>query len=265
MVGLDVQSRSKNTIQSTVSRCVVEVKKVLAGSLIVPNVAKITAQGKSKLTLSDFGEPPFDLVLPIAMLKQHVPSHPVRTLGNVDTNTTTNPTVPSIPTDSCINEAQPHIPPPTEDDTVRVVEELEYDSLSEVDVLNIRATSPAPLNVEESSIRLDPAPQHPIKDVYSSVLGDIFHFMDRPKVPMNHELKKAYFHSLTEVFLSWDPLVLDKVNTVLRQMFRAQSENPLTDAEVEARVESKMYYDRDWFRKRVPRLSLSPSMLYPRV
>ena len=112
-----------------------------------------------------------------------------------------------------------------------MVEELEYDSLSETDVSNIRAFagSPVPLNVEQSSIQIDPAPQHPIKDVYSSVLGDIFHFMDRPKVPMNHELKKAYFHSLTEFFLSWDPLVLDKVNAVLREKYRAQSEKPLTD------------------------------------
>jgi len=32
---------------------------------------------------------------------------------------------------------------------------------------------------------------HLIQDVFSSCLGDVFHFMDRPKVPVHHELKKA--------------------------------------------------------------------------
>ena len=39
-----------------------------------------------------------------------------------------------------------------------------------------------------------------IRDVFSSVLGDVFHFMDRVRVPMHHELKKAYFYSLSEAF-----------------------------------------------------------------
>jgi hypothetical protein len=42
----------------------------------------------------------------------------------------------------------------------------------------------------------------PDRDVFSSVLGDVFHFMDRVRVPIHHELNKAYFHSLSEVLLA---------------------------------------------------------------
>jgi len=48
---------------------------------------------------------------------------------------------------------------------------------------------------------LDAEPDQ-IRDVFSSVLGDVFHFMDRVRVPIHHELKKAYFYfySLSEAF-----------------------------------------------------------------
>lgn len=40
-----------------------------------------------------------------------------------------------------------------------------------------------------------------IVDRYSSVLGDIFHFMDRCKVSIHHEAKKGYFVALRQAFL----------------------------------------------------------------
>ena len=36
-----------------------------------------------------------------------------------------------------------------------------------------------------------------IIDAFSSVLGDAFHYMDRAKVPFQHDAKKSYFVSLT--------------------------------------------------------------------
>jgi hypothetical protein len=43
---------------------------------------------------------------------------------------------------------------------------------------------------------LDAPPSFDITDVYSSVLGDGFHMMDRPKVPIHHAAKKGYFVAL---------------------------------------------------------------------
>ncbi len=50
---------------------------------------------------------------------------------------------------------------------------------------------------------LDEAPTT-IDDRYSSVLGDSFHFMDRPKVPMHHDGKKGYFVALRQAWFQWD-------------------------------------------------------------
>ena len=50
------------------------------------------------------------------------------------------------------------------------------------------------------------APPAVIVDKYSSVLGDTFHFMDRPKVSTHHEVKKAYFVSLRDAWFLWNPM-----------------------------------------------------------
>jgi hypothetical protein len=41
-----------------------------------------------------------------------------------------------------------------------------------------------------------------IVDVFSACLGDTFHAMDRPKVPIKHEYKKPYFVALQEAFFA---------------------------------------------------------------
>ena len=112
-----------------------------------------------------------------------------------------------------------------------------------------------------------------IIDVYSSVLGDGFHFMDRPKVPIHHESKKAYFHALQEAWFAWDPVKLEEVKVALRismrEEYKAQRFSRWTvneiSADIEAKIEARMYYDVAWFRERVPRVVLPPSLLYPRV
>ena len=78
--------------------------------------------------------------------------------------------------------------------------------------------------------------------------------MDRPKVPVHHELKKAYFVALREAWYAFDETALAKVKAAL-------TSNGLTEADIEA----KMYYSFDYFRKRVPRLILPPSKHYSRV
>ena len=93
-----------------------------------------------------------------------------------------------------------------------------------------------------------------IVDIYSSVLADVFHLMDRPKVPVHHAAKKCYFVALRNAYFMWDPIKLEAVKVALRG-------DGLSDDDIEA----KMYYDVDYFRRRVPRIVLPPSALYGRV
>jgi hypothetical protein len=55
-------------------------------------------------------------------------------------------------------------------------------------------------NNEYCCFELGSAPTS-IDDVYSSILGDMFHFMDRAKVPVHHEYKKSFYYSLSEAML----------------------------------------------------------------
>ena len=41
---------------------------------------------------------------------------------------------------------------------------------------------------------------------FSSVIGDAFHFMDRPKVPVHHSSKKGYFVALRHAWFMFDPI-----------------------------------------------------------
>ena len=43
-----------------------------------------------------------------------------------------------------------------------------------------------------------------IETSYSAVLGDVFHAMDRTRVPVKHEAKKAFFVALREAYLMWN-------------------------------------------------------------
>ena len=86
------------------------------------------------------------------------------------------------------------------------------------------------------------------------MLGDAFHFMDRPKVPVKHCFKKGYFVALRNAWYIFNPEALAHLNAEL-------AKDGLTEAEIEA----KMYYNFAYFRKRVPRLVPPPEEHYRRV
>jgi hypothetical protein len=50
---------------------------------------------------------------------------------------------------------------------------------------------------------------------YSSVLGDAFHFIDRPKVPVHHSAKKPFKHAFGEALLPFDHESMEVVYAVL--------------------------------------------------
>jgi hypothetical protein len=91
-----------------------------------------------------------------------------------------------------------------------------------------------------------------IEDCFSSVVGNSFHFMDRPKVPMHHDGKKGYFAALRQAWFQWDITKLAEVKATLL------NERGMNDSEIEA----MLYYDDDYFHVRVPRIILPPSKLY---
>ncbi len=91
-----------------------------------------------------------------------------------------------------------------------------------------------------------------IEDHFSSVVGDSFHFMDRPKVPMHHDGMKGYFVALRQVWFQWDITNLAEVKATLC------NKRGMSDSEIEA----MLYYDVDYFRVRAPRIVLPPSKLY---
>jgi hypothetical protein len=97
-------------------------------------------------------------------------------------------------------------------------------------------------------------PPNEIRDIFRSVLGDAWHYMDRAKVPVKHKFRKAYFVALAEAWFAWDPVALAKVKEALRK-----------DGLTEKEIDQKMYFDVDFFIQCVPRVVLPPSQLYWRV
>jgi len=104
-----------------------------------------------------------------------------------------------------------------------------------------------------ATVPLD-APPAEIIDIFSSVLGDAFHFMDRPKVPIHHEYKKGYFVALQEAWFAWNEERMEQVRKTLRTAGFTKEE-----------IDAKLYYDVSWFRERAERVVLPPSKLYCRV
>ena len=48
-------------------------------------------------------------------------------------------------------------------------------------------------------------PPETIKQVFSAILGDVFHAMNCQQTPVRHEFKKAFYVALMKAFFVWDP------------------------------------------------------------
>ena len=97
-------------------------------------------------------------------------------------------------------------------------------------------------------------PPTTISDVFSACLGDAYHAMSRPKVPVKHEFKKPYFVALQQAFFACRPDLLSKVMQILEAKGYSKQD-----------IKAKMYYDVNFFRQRVDRRILPPRQLYWRV
>ena len=231
-----------------------------------------------RATLAEYGEN--QIIVPIGMLKDHVESDGIRateiavpdatgivgiTRPAPAPNTTRAPIATHSPvSETVLNDGS------GEDDEDRELEEgpavddddidnYEYELTSE-DIELLRAsqieshgnpTGRTPLCCDG----LDDAPTPgKIVDVFCCVIGDIFHAMDRPKVPVKHESKKGYFVALREAFLAWDEEMLNDLESRMR-----------ADGMYDEQISNAKYYQTSLFKGCVRRRALPPSLLYWRV
>ena len=127
-------------------------------------------------------------------------------------------------------------------------------SLQRGDFVRVFVQCPKNKPVSAPSPKSPPRPQV-FEDRFSSVVGESFHFMDRPKVPMHHDGKKGYFVALRQAWFQWDLTKLAEVKANLRV------KRGMNDSE----IETMLYYDVDYSHVRVPHFVLPPSKLYWRV
>jgi hypothetical protein len=97
-------------------------------------------------------------------------------------------------------------------------------------------------------------PPNNIIDICSSVLGDGFHVIDRPKNPTWHDSKKPYKVEFQEAVSSWDPGMMLEAEERLRGDGMSTKE-----------IEAKKYFYVKFFRERVERSQLGASKLYWRA
>jgi hypothetical protein len=85
-------------------------------------------------------------------------------------------------------------------------EDDDMTNLTSNDIATVRVAMVAAITNSTSFLAasmLDEAPTT-IENNFSSVVGDSFHFMDRPKVPKQHDGKKGYVVALWQAWFQWD-------------------------------------------------------------
>lgn len=141
----------------------------------------------------------------------------------------------------------------TEEEEISCRKDLSPEDIAFLKHLSLLANESSAKLPSEGESKL-PNPPDSIADCFRSVLGDAWHYMDRPRVPTKHRYRKAYFAALMEAWFAWDPKIMDKVKKKLR-----------TEGFWDEDVEAKMYYDPQFFLNCVPQVVLPPSQLYWRV
>lgn len=245
-----------------------------------------TNEPNEVVTLGDMPEGQ-SIVVPIRMIKEHVTSSNIRTTPIDKTSTSEPRSKPS--TDDPPIEKRKRKKPSTspsegyeymdltvddddddDDEDVEYVkyseeEELEdepspktltsadieylFSALSKADILQQNERS-----VLESPYLSSPPDPKRMKRRFSSVLGDVFHAMDRTKVPVKHEAKKAFFVALREAFFVWNPQKLKELEDKMR-------DSGMTDDE----IKKQKYFNTQLFKDCVDRKVPESTILYWRV
>ena len=93
-----------------------------------------------------------------------------------------------------------------------------------------------------------------IEDIFSPLVGDVWHAMNRPSVGVKHEAKKGYFVAYQNAFYVWNE---EKLGELKRRM---EADDMSKDD-----IDSLWYYNRQIFISCVEREVPPPSILYWRV
>lgn len=132
-------------------------------------------------------------------------------------------------------------------------EELTAQEIAEIEHI-VKVGAARKLIKESAAVKLDPLPSE-IVDLIQVVLGDPFHYQSRPRIPVRHEIKKAYCVALTCAFFEWDPTVLAKAKAALRTVAKKSDDE----------IAAMLFYNMSYFLEVVPRKIPPPSYLYFRV
>jgi hypothetical protein len=126
------------------------------------------------------------------------------------------------------------------------------DHLSEEDYKMCIDCQAASVNAEGLA-PLDPPPAK-ILDIYSSVLGDGWHLMDRPKIQKGHVARKPFKVALQEGLYVWNPNRMEHAERTLMQAGMSDK-----------MIQAKKYFNVNFFRVRCGRAYVMPSHLYWRM
>ncbi|KAL7532711.1 hypothetical protein ACHAXR_004793, partial [Thalassiosira sp. AJA248-18] len=239
----------------------IEIETIYSPSFIVPRY-KVRATGQDA-TLADFGKA--IILVPLTMLREHTDHSSIRNAPPL-----------SVPTPPSERRSQPATGRPTittiapnsvdrvsygskvDDDDFFQAEPIE--DLSSADIEMIRAANVNSEHAQNGKLPLlhpklnNPPSPSTIQDKYSSVLGDPFHAINRPKVPMHHEHKKGYKVALQNAFFIWNSFNLEELEDRMRK-----------DGMTAEQIESERYYNSSLYQGCIDRFIPPPKLLYWRV
>mmetsp|Transcript_1037 Transcript_1037/g.2176 ORF Transcript_1037/g.2176 Transcript_1037/m.2176 type:complete len:649 (-) Transcript_1037:533-2479(-) len=232
------------------------------------------------------------IVVPIAMLRNHIASNAIRPTPAPTESQDTDCAGPTLPAseasqrrvpdkrfqqplaenlDHGDSEKEPAVQPQVDEDDeyidydafiARVAEESDADTFG-INSRDVSLLQAAIFEAEEaesgkpvlSCENLDDAPMpQDIKNLFSVVLGDIYHAMNRAKVPVKHEVKKAYFHALRNAFLIWNPKKVEEFESKMRK-----------DGVDEKEIDAMKYFKPHLYDECIERHAPAPRILYYRV
>jgi hypothetical protein len=296
----DASIRPSKIRGDPLTTCQVKVTEVLAPTLVIPQMRKVCNDGREsrQACLGDFGDVPFEIIVPCSMLREHEESASVRNYGGLSTGVqfamttrATSRTPPSrdhivvIDEDEGVEanrdeEAEEEIwselvNDAMEDGALNLVEksggdasaitkDLEtnarqenlatiLESLQQAEVVANRAQFHHDFHLLHCPDLLDDVPIK-VLDKFSCVLGDIFHAIDRIKIPIRHEYKKPFKVAMMRAFLEYHPLKLQEVKQKLKDKGWEDDQ-----------IEATMFYNPSFFNRRVERIAVPPRQLYYRV
>ena len=130
--------------------------------------------------------------------------------------------------------------------------------LNEADLqwISVCLSSDSPLHELAESITCDKLDKPPKKiyDKFKATQGDGYHGMSRPKVPVMHSLKKAFYIALMEAWYTWEP-----------EKFGAIVEKLSTEGKSKKEIENIYIFNTSTFLACCPRVVPPPSILYWRL